>query len=441
MGTTKHLHSDTYSASDTSVSVLPEELAGEVKIEGTEKLRELFLYVVQQVGHKPNVVKTVINKLLYFIDFGYYAKHSESVTVSAYLKMPYGPVPQFMDHCIDELKRESRVEEKTKEYGNYRQIKFHALEEAQMRWADFAMEHINETLERLSGKTAYYLTQFSHNELPYLRAKDRDILDYNLAFYRSAKQKEVLEGADSAEIQVLVRVNAVIRQFENKYDDGEIAAFALKEGTKELKHYPTLKKYIECVAEGEYNGLEPILESIQSTDLAAALSGVLGGLMVINESYYTGMASIYSFILGEIRDNSAILESEATQKAIRLLSPKDTYKNLLEFAIQTDRETAVRCQYLSFAGFVSQFLETAFLKSSASSSSSFESIDTEDLRVFGTILSRFIIQQSLIFSDVVEQLKGFLEKKGKNDDFVEYHKKYFEHALLNIRKTKASMEL
>ncbi|MDR3168602.1 MAG: SocA family protein [Candidatus Peribacteria bacterium] len=52
------------------------------------KFKQAFLYLLNKVAQKPNVGKTVINKLLYFADFNHYEKYWESITGVDYIKMP-----------------------------------------------------------------------------------------------------------------------------------------------------------------------------------------------------------------------------------------------------------------------------------------------------------------------------------------------------------------
>ena len=52
------------------------------------KFKQVLLYILNKCGQKPNVGKTVLNKLLYFADFNYYEKYFESITGVEYVKLP-----------------------------------------------------------------------------------------------------------------------------------------------------------------------------------------------------------------------------------------------------------------------------------------------------------------------------------------------------------------
>jgi transcriptional regulator with XRE-family HTH domain len=52
------------------------------------KFKQAFLYLLTKSAGKPNVGKTVLNKLLYFADFNHYEKYWKSITGVDYIKMP-----------------------------------------------------------------------------------------------------------------------------------------------------------------------------------------------------------------------------------------------------------------------------------------------------------------------------------------------------------------
>ena len=57
-----------------------------VQEKNIKKFKEVLLYILEKVGAKPNVGESVINKLLYFIDFDYYERFEENLTGATYIK-------------------------------------------------------------------------------------------------------------------------------------------------------------------------------------------------------------------------------------------------------------------------------------------------------------------------------------------------------------------
>ena len=87
-----------------------------------EKFKEVLLYILNKVGSKPNIGETVIYKLLYFIDFDFYEKYEEQIIGATYIKNRYVPTP---------------------------------------------------------------ISEYSHNDVPWLTTKDQGIIEYESVFYRT----------------------------------------------------------------------------------------------------------------------------------------------------------------------------------------------------------------------------------------------------------------
>lgn len=49
------------------------------------------------------------------------------------------------------------------------------------------LNHINKELERLSDKSAKELSEFSHKDIPWIVAKEKEALEYESVFYRAAE--------------------------------------------------------------------------------------------------------------------------------------------------------------------------------------------------------------------------------------------------------------
>ena len=87
-----------------------------------EKFKEVLLYILNKVGSKPNIGETVIYKLLYFIDFDFYEKYEEQIIGATYIKNRYVPTP---------------------------------------------------------------ISEYSHNDVPWLTTEDQGIIEYEAVFYRT----------------------------------------------------------------------------------------------------------------------------------------------------------------------------------------------------------------------------------------------------------------
>jgi transcriptional regulator with XRE-family HTH domain len=174
--------------------IKPREINPTVK---PEKLREVLAYVLEKVGAKPNVGETVLYKLLYFIDFDYYEKEGKSITGLTYIHNHFGPSPVAdFQSVVEGMKAKGELEVVETKYFKNTQKKY--LPAKQVPFDELSareLEHINETLARLSDKTARELTELSHYDTPWVVARQGKPLDYRDTFYRT-KLTAVTEPED-----------------------------------------------------------------------------------------------------------------------------------------------------------------------------------------------------------------------------------------------------
>ena len=150
------------------------------------KFKEVLLYILEKVGSKPNVGETVLYKLLYFIDFDFYEKYEEQLIGATYMKNHYGPTPVEFAKIVQQMLEEQQLEKIKSEYFRYPQNKYLPLKKAELKHLSaIEKEHIDEVLRRLSDKSAKELTDYSHKDVPWITAKNGQVLNYESVFYRT----------------------------------------------------------------------------------------------------------------------------------------------------------------------------------------------------------------------------------------------------------------
>jgi len=151
-----------------------------------EKFKEVLLYVLSKVGNRPNVGETVVYKLLYFIDFDYYEKFEEQLIGASYIKNHHGPTPLEFKKIVEEMINNKELEIVKSAYFKYMQKKYLPLREADLSKLKNARElqHIDEVLARLADKNAAELSEYSHKDVPWIGAKEGEVIDYEAVFYR-----------------------------------------------------------------------------------------------------------------------------------------------------------------------------------------------------------------------------------------------------------------
>ena len=159
----------------------------DIPIENIEKFKQVFLYILNKIGAKPNVGQTVLYKLLYFIDFDYYELFETQLMGLKYIKNNFGPTPVDFAKITKEMEQQGEIEEIKTKYFNKDMTKYLPLSEPDLTVLSAReLAHIDNILAKYSDKTAKELSDYSHKDIPWIAANDREIIDYEAVFYRNA---------------------------------------------------------------------------------------------------------------------------------------------------------------------------------------------------------------------------------------------------------------
>lgn len=151
-----------------------------------EKFREALLYILNKVGSKSNIGETVIYKLLYFIDFDFYEKYEEQLIGATYIKNNYGPTPVEFKKILDKMIEEKEIEKVESKYFNYPQTKYLPLRKPDLtKLKAYEIQMIDDVLSKLSDMNAAQISDYSHNDVPWLTTEEGEVIEYESVFYRT----------------------------------------------------------------------------------------------------------------------------------------------------------------------------------------------------------------------------------------------------------------
>ncbi len=151
-----------------------------------EKFKQVLLYILERCAGKANIGETVIYKLLYFSDFNYYEAYEEQMTGARYKKLHYGPIPVEFSKVISLMEKEREIKSINDEFYGYPQKRYIPLIKADLEQLKASeKEVIDKVINQLSDKTAKEISDYSHDDMPWKATKDKDLIDYELVFYRS----------------------------------------------------------------------------------------------------------------------------------------------------------------------------------------------------------------------------------------------------------------
>lgn len=168
----------------------PKKTAPEIRISvpqnKVEKFKEVLLYILEEIGARPNVGKAVLCKLLYFIDFDYYEKYEEQLMGATYIKNHFGPTPPAFPEIVKEMEEQGDLMTvKAKRY-TYDQKKFLPLRKAELQNMSVReKEMIDNNIQRFKDFNAKQMEEYSHRDVPWITADDGHVIDYESVFYRT----------------------------------------------------------------------------------------------------------------------------------------------------------------------------------------------------------------------------------------------------------------
>ncbi len=151
-----------------------------------EKFKQVLLYILDSCSGKPNVGETVLYKLLYFADFNFYEIFEEQLTGATYRKLQYGPVPLEFGEIVKQMEEFGELKIEQSLYHDRLQKKYVNIAKPDLKKISAAEKKvIDDVIERFSDKSARWLSEYSHDDVPWKAAKDKEIIDYELVFYRA----------------------------------------------------------------------------------------------------------------------------------------------------------------------------------------------------------------------------------------------------------------
>ncbi len=154
--------------------------------EKVEKFKQVFLYLLEKIGARPNVGETVIYKMFYFIDFDFYEKYEEQLIGATYIKNHYGPTPLEFQEIAKDMIRKKQIILVESEFFKYPQKKYLPVEQANIEiLTGKEIKHIDEIINRFADKSAKWLSDYSHEDIPWKTAQQGKQIDYESVFYRT----------------------------------------------------------------------------------------------------------------------------------------------------------------------------------------------------------------------------------------------------------------
>jgi putative zinc finger/helix-turn-helix YgiT family protein len=147
-----------------------------------EKLKNMVLYLIKRQG---GVLKTKLNKLLWYCDFLHFKETSVSITGTQYVRLPLGQVPDHYELIFANMLHEGLLEKNEIPFDTTRGVvgeQLTALVEPQESlFSDKEIQVMDFVADTFREDTSTSIMEKSHREAAYKNCKDGEIISYEYA--------------------------------------------------------------------------------------------------------------------------------------------------------------------------------------------------------------------------------------------------------------------
>lgn len=190
-----------------------------VPIEAKREFEKILLYMLTKCSWFPNVGKTVIYKLMYFIEFNYYELYKTPLTWYPFIRLPLGPAPYKFNDITDAMEREWKITKiVTPYYGKYQSRIISNVRVEDHEISPDAKKVIDDVLKKLAHKTASELSEISHGDIPRQRVKDMAQIPLSLVVERTPEYSVLARQKATEDSNAMIAQNKSFAFLDNEED-------------------------------------------------------------------------------------------------------------------------------------------------------------------------------------------------------------------------------
>lgn len=131
---------------------------------------------------KGGVLKTKLNKLLFYTDFKHFKEYTVSITGARYAHIPFGPAPDNYDLYYPVLVRRGAIKLEEKDYLGYTGENMITVQEPDLNlFSESELRILTTVKEHFKNNNATEVSSFSHGEKGYQDTPQGKIISYKYA--------------------------------------------------------------------------------------------------------------------------------------------------------------------------------------------------------------------------------------------------------------------
>lgn len=154
-------------------------------VQNEQKFRELILYLADKSETDPSFGAVKLNKLLFYIDFHFYARTGKPVTGMQYMKLENGPVPRRMKPTQDAMisAKALHIREESVWGAPHARHRYMALRPANLdKFTAVEIAWIDQVIDAFWEQSGEAVSNLSHQTVGWQAVPLKQTIPYNAVF-------------------------------------------------------------------------------------------------------------------------------------------------------------------------------------------------------------------------------------------------------------------
>lgn len=147
---------------------------------------KLIIYILSKCYNKPNLGKTVLCNILYFIDFNYYELYGTLLTKETYIKSKKGIKPKHFLEVTQDLISKKQLFLRKEPYYNRTIHRYYLTIIPQAKFDKKEQELIDLCINRFSNHNATSIGKYTRKDPPFNIAELGEKIDCRYVFSRNS---------------------------------------------------------------------------------------------------------------------------------------------------------------------------------------------------------------------------------------------------------------
>jgi len=152
-----------------------------------EKYINIIMYILFKCCNKPNLGKTVLCTIMYFIDFDYYELYGHHLTKETYIKSKKGIKPKHFKKITQKLIDKKQLFFRKEPYYNRILHRYYPTIIPTPKFTSQELIVIDSCIKKLSDDNATTITKYACADKPLIKAELGEEINYEDVFLREIK--------------------------------------------------------------------------------------------------------------------------------------------------------------------------------------------------------------------------------------------------------------